>query len=155
MLSHIVGLCFVSCLSGIASEKSLSVRILVKHDTEGCSHVYDLTVCVVFHILTGISASVAVNVVKLVLDVGWAWVKRIVGVWLCNLANPRLNGHKLLDSFICLLEERIVLHLFVVIRHTIVAVLDSIACLLVKRTSLPACLFDEIFVVFSAACISR
>ena len=96
---------FGSVINLTTTEEFLSVRASVKNDTKGGSHVDGLAVLVPVDVLFGISASVAVDVLKSVGDVGFSVVNGIVIRWLSDLTDPRAHSHELLTRSLLNGEE--------------------------------------------------
>lgn len=78
------------------TEELLGVAGGVKDDTEGSSHVSGLLVGVPVGVLTGVSASVTVDVLELVGLVGLGVVDGVVALGLDDLSDPGADGHELL-----------------------------------------------------------
>ena len=87
------------------SEELLGVGVAVKDNAEGGSHVDSLTVAVPVDVLLGVSASVAVDVLKSVGAVGSVSNEWVVVVGLGDLTNPGAECHELFTLSLLDLEE--------------------------------------------------
>ena len=109
------------------TEEFLGVGLGVKDDTEGGGHVDSGASVVPVDVLLGVSASVTIDVLEVVLD-GWlVWVDGVVLIGLDDLSQPGADGHELLASSLLHFEEVI---LATIVVFTTVTV-DGLAGLLV------------------------
>jgi len=129
-----------------ATEELLGVSLRVKDNTEGSCHVDRSIVTVEENVLSAISASVAVNVLKSVRAVGLGVVDGVVVVRLGNLAQPGTHSEELfsLASFLCLKEI-----IFAAVT-VLVSLFDGVASL-VEDTSLLVNFAGEVVVVVVAS----
>lgn len=132
-----------------ATEEFLGVGLRVKNDTESSGHVDSLAVLVPVDVLLGVSASVTINVLEVVLS-GWLVVVHwVVIVGFNDLSKPWTDGHELLTLSFFHLEEVILAVIFVL---STVA-FDGVAGLLVVLDT--AAILGEIGVVGKFAwCLS-
>jgi len=63
---HVICDVFGSVFNFTTTEELLGVGLLIKNDTEGSSHVDSLSFRVIVDVLSGISASVTIDVLELV-----------------------------------------------------------------------------------------
>ena len=87
------------------TEEFLGVGSVFKDDSEGGSHVDGVTVAVPVAVLLGVTAAVAIDVLKSVGGVRDIIVLGVVVGWLSDLADPGTDGHELLASGLLDLEE--------------------------------------------------
>jgi hypothetical protein len=80
------------------SKEGLGVRFLIEDDAEASSHIDDLTIWVVVHILTGVLTSVSINVLELVHLIWWVLVNWGMVVWLCDGTDPWLYRQEFLGD---------------------------------------------------------
>jgi len=131
----------VSLLLGLVfdfttTEEFLGVSVVVKDNTKSSSHIADLAVGVKEDVLSCVSASVSVNVVQSVSDIGLIVVDGVVIVRLSNLTNPRADSHELFSLTGILHSEEIVLLTLNIIN--VVVEDTSLTSLLVKFSTASA-----------------
>mmetsp|Transcript_22822 Transcript_22822/g.16141 ORF Transcript_22822/g.16141 Transcript_22822/m.16141 type:complete len:251 (+) Transcript_22822:1353-2105(+) len=115
-----VSIFVVSLLLGLVlnfttAEEALGVSVVIEDNTESSGHIADLAVGVEEDVLSSVSASVSVNVVQSVSDIGLIVVNGVVIVGLSNLTNPRADSHELFSlTGILHLEEIVLLALLII-----------------------------------------
>ena len=87
------------------TEEFLGVGFVVKDDTKGGSHVDGVTVAVPVEVLLGVTAPIAIDVLKSVGGVRLLVVHGVVVAWLSDLADPGADSHELLTFSLLDLEE--------------------------------------------------
>ena len=105
VMLHVIGNVLGSGLDLTATEEFLGVGCWVKNDTEGSSHVDSLVIAVEVDVLLAVSATVAVDVLEIVLSSGLVVVDWVVLIGFDDLSEPGANGHELLTLSLLDLEE--------------------------------------------------
>ena len=105
VMLHVIGNVLGSAVDLTTTEEFLGVGCWVKNDTKSSSHVDCLSTAVEVDVLLAVGATVAVDVLELVLSGGLVVVDWVVLIGLDDLSEPGAHGHKLLTLSLLDLEE--------------------------------------------------
>ena len=102
---QVVGDVFGGAFNLTTTEELLGVGRGVQNDTKSGGHVSGLAIAVEVDVLSGVGATVAIDVLKLVSGVWFLVVDLVVVVGLSNLADPGTDSHELLALSLLDFEE--------------------------------------------------